>query len=145
MDQRKKIRKIIPGISHRLSQILPDLSTQIMALGIASNQECKFYFGHESSQIAMPGCCAFGSGRQIPAFPSPRVAKAHGHNSKKLRIVKSVPVDIQPSPEFIPTGVIPGNSRSMYFGTRSLPYDEDFAPRMYGKNRPRPQGKYLPA
>lgn len=123
--------KIPYCLSQRLSPGIP----QVIFYGVLPNQQRQFNLGHVCDHPLMPSSCALWSRRKMASLSPTGIAKPHGHNPENPRIIKLLLADIQPPSEFVPAGIIPGNSRSMHPGPRSLAYYQDFTFGMNGKYR----------
>ncbi len=68
----------------------------------------------------MPQGGAIGRRRQIAGFALARITKPHGHNRNVGFVVELLRLNGQPLAQAHAAGIIPGNTRRMYFGTGCL-------------------------
>lgn len=102
------------------------------AFAQTTNQQCQFHLCHMGQQPLMPQRCTLGSRRIITPRFSPAclrtawIAKAHGHESDAVLVVKNILVQRHPVAQPIARWIVPGHARFMHPGARGLTNDEDF-------------------
>jgi hypothetical protein len=141
MGQREKLRQVLVSRAHGFGKRLHISRTEVISLGVTSDEERQPYARQHRAQPGMPVRSALGPRGKISRFARARIAQARGDDGDAALVVERVAVDPQPLAQEIARRIVPGNSALVHATPRRLADEQDASRRPRAQHRPGRIGK----